>query len=339
MSSSLIQNSLKEQAILRETITKTCNNLSQDVIDNLHSIYLLINERKLKGYLNNIKHLDNLILDDQRDYESDDEMLNLELDCESYEDKLNLCIIQIKSRMKILISKKLLSNITTDQIYHSTLILPTFHGDSLQDEITLQCFLETFEELLSNYDVSDFSKYFLLVKQCHGRAKAIIHHLPFSSHIYNEAKQALCDSFTEINHEKLYLTKMLHELKLQKEGNPLLYHASFANMLESKDQQIIELNIINQYFMWEALPSSLQNSIIINSNNSFPTLETIKEQYTKTYPLNLNQRVKNKVEEKEIEINNAITMNYCLQDPKINPNLYTVIISNSISKIKKVTNI
>ena len=149
--------------------------------------------------------------------------------------------------------------------------LPCF-GNS-EGENLIQFFIN-FENILDKYQLGDFEKFIYLEKSLSGDALTLIKSLTGIKRSYNEAKNILNAAFARPIVQKFDFVEKLSKLKCDI-SDPYKF-ISNVKLLETGFSDLeIDIELIFQYFVWNALPVSYQTQIVNVTNNSYPTLKEI----------------------------------------------------------------
>lgn len=278
----------KELTKLRTLSTKLVNSLTEDCINGLRSAEAQVQANKIKSYLINFVPLNAKIMDDLIANGTDQELVDAEIKNESYNDKLNTCLIDLDARINALAAMQVAPPsmfigtahaINRSQLQLPKIPLPIFHADPSKDTYTCQNYFETIDQLLSSYGLGDQEKYSLLESHCRSRALTMIQSLSLRNRSYSTAKTILLKSFAEEVPQKFATIKKLSDLKLKSEGDPYIFYAEFTKLTETCIDQKIDRDTFIQYYIWNALPTSMQDTVIAISQSSYPKLKEIQNSF------------------------------------------------------------
>ncbi len=279
----------KERNTLRTRCTKLCQKLDTVYLASLDIDELNAKQTTVHKFLNRIVELDLLILDNLRNTEEHDDIIeNAEVICDDYEDKLNRCSSKIKNKINEINAEPTASvnqpigaahAVNRTKLNLPTLSLPKFHADASKDEHTCQTFINTFEQLLTCYNLNETELYCLLEQQCAGRAKAMINSLTLRNRSYTAAKNILLLSFAEEVPQQYATIKKIHDLRLKPDGDPYVYFAEFTKLIETAKEQKIDNDTFIQYDIWSSIPTVMQDILINVSQKSYPKLNEIRDNF------------------------------------------------------------
>lgn len=274
---------------LRTRSTRLVNKLTPGYMDGLNINELNTEQFQLQKFISELKVLDQILNDDLRTTQAtEDDLLEADDKCQDYENKLRTCLSAVSNKIKDISlptpsagaspigtvyahnrSKMMLPNLT----------LPKFYADTSKDDFTCQTFINTLEHLLANYNLNDTEKYGMLEQQTFGRAKAMIKSLTLANRSYATARAILLKSFAEEVPQKFATIKKFNALKLKSTGDPYLYYAEFAQLIEVAREQKIDCDTFMQYYIWEGVPTIMQDILINVSQSNYPKLGEIVDHF------------------------------------------------------------
>ncbi len=299
----------KELTVVRCKCTKLTNVLTSTVIDGLDFNESEVNLFKLEDCMKRINDLDRLYFDECMDSLSSNELIKIEVENDQYTDKLQLCISKVKSNIAYLNSLNTSTSGQQQGVAHSfmrtklqlpNITLPIFSADPEIDQFTCQSFINSLEHLTKAYHLNDIEMFSILEKQTEKRANAMINSLTLSNRSYDTAKTILLSSFAEVTPQKHAIIKQFTNLKLKPDSDPYIFYAQFLKLLVMNDEQKIDLNDWHQYFIWNALSPSFQDTLISISKKTFPDLNEIKSNFINASSRFLGQKSKKRRDEIEM---------------------------------------
>lgn len=280
-----VEKATKERVTVRGLSTRLANKLTIDHLDNLDVNELTVQLAQVNKYLDKLQALDPILLDQIDD--QDDYTVAYE-ECETYEHKLNKSQAMIRSAIKDKSSpvpatlsqpmgaahapnraKMMLPNLT----------LPKFHADISKDDHTCQTFIDTLEYMIKAYNLNDMEYYGMLEQQTEGRAKAMIKSLTLKNRSYATAKKILLKSFAEETPQKFAVIKKLNSLKMKPDGDPYIFFSEFTKVVEMAKEQSIDFSTYMQWCIWEAVPPTMQDTLISVTQKNWPNLDEIEENF------------------------------------------------------------
>jgi hypothetical protein len=276
---------ITERKTVRISCTRNVNKATDVYLDSIsiHELKNLLS--KLIGFNTKLEELDSFIMDQYLSSDKDEDEIQAEYDnCEQYSDKINICRSLVEQKIQSLTivnssnNQSVLGTIDPNQrvkLNLPSITLPKFSGKSNKDEHTCQTFIDTFEQLICNYNLNDTSKFSLLEQQCTDRALAMIKTIKLSNRSYLAAKALLLDSFAEVVPQKFATIKKLQNLKLKANEDPYMFYSQFKNLIDTARDQKIDSDVYLQYFVWNALPISLQDMLVNMSQSTYPEIDQL----------------------------------------------------------------
>ena len=228
-----------------------------------------------------IKLLDEKLLAKQRNTESAEMK-----DIEDHEDECDAFLRRVKVSMNLINIQCSSGNENPNnsgvlnRIKLPEITLPKFWADSTFDKMTCRAFFESFEHLISQYNLNELESYNLLDKQCEGRAKAMISSLNVVNQTYSKAKEILIRAFAEETPQKFTVIKQIINLNfVWGVDDPFLYYAEFKKLIDSVRDLNITLDEFLLYFIWSGLPSKFQDLIVSITNKAYPNLTELSDRF------------------------------------------------------------
>ena len=270
----------KERTTLRRKVT-TRYNLLKNSIDSLGIDDVKIDLTLFKDYLTRLKELDRVIMDKllSDSSVSQENIYDLDSKCEEYYRKIHFIINKLNFKANSNTNDNTQEN-KRSKIHLPKLQLPEFSADSTLDKFVCKRFFEVFEHLISQYNLNEIEKFNLLEQQCRGRAKVMISSINVVQQTYNQAKQILIDAFAEELPQKFVLVKELTDLKfVWGKDDPYIFYANFKKLIDSVNDNNVDLNTVILYFIWSALPVKFQDILVAITNKSYPDLDELRSKF------------------------------------------------------------
>ena len=129
----------------------------------------------------------------------------------------------------------------------------------------------------NNYE--DYPKFLLLKQQVSGRASYLINSLESSKQSYKEAKALLERALASPLNLKYEAIQRLVDLKLSYETDPYYFISEFHIIRESFTSLKIDMNMILQFFIWNAMNDTFCNQLINITLDNKPSLDYIETHF------------------------------------------------------------
>ena len=166
------------------------------------------------------------------------------------------------------------SSLRQGQLKLPQLPLPEYShapGESLENFIT------NFENVLQNYNLTTYEKYIYLERQLSGEPLLLIRSLYGTDQSYDEAKKLLVKAFASPVIQKFDVLQKLSNLNLNYNGSPYVFVSEMRSIVHSIKSLNVTIDDILQFFVWKAMPFTLQTQLINITNNNKPTVIEIEE--------------------------------------------------------------
>ena len=231
---------------------------------------------KLKSLLSDLKALNEQIQQckwgEMKDEDHDKYTKELET-CDSYEDKILESIAILEESLPT--SNANVCN-THTKLRQPVIPLPKFESKSGE---SIERFLRNFEAVVSENNYEDYPKFLLLKQQVSGRASYLINSLETSKQSYKEAKALLESALASPLNLKFEAIQRLVDLKLSYETDPYYFISEFRIIRESFTSLKIDMNMILQFFIWNAMNDTFRNQVINITLDNKPSLDDIETHF------------------------------------------------------------
>ena len=151
--------------------------------------------------------------------------------------------------------------------------LPKFSnapGESLLE------FFTNFEDIISKYVLTEYEKYVYLERQLSSDPLVLIQSLTGSRRCFDKAKELLTKAFARPIKQKFCCIGRLSNLKFD-EKHPYKFISDVKLITSGFEDLKIDVDVIQQYFVWSKLPQVYQDHLQHLSRSSYPTLEEIEK--------------------------------------------------------------
>lgn len=267
----------------RQSATKTLNKVNVSISTiNLEECKCYID--KLSTLKSNLSELDDKINSEKiSNGEWTQEAYNgqLELD-EEYSDRIGVAIVQLNERISSLSSFHAAiggsaSSHRVNNVQHKVTLpsieLPSFDGKPE----SFNKFINSFENLISKYNLSSFEKFSYLSKQLSGPAKRIIDSLSLNDLNYDSAKKLLTEAYSNKLDQQFSVINNLISLTLSPSACDAFSWIGDARLIDEQIRSLdITADIFAQYFLWNGLNEDFQRHLIAITQKSRPSLTEIR---------------------------------------------------------------
>ena len=161
-----------------------------------------------------------------------------------------------------------------NQVKLPVISLPVF--SNLKSE-SLERFFHGFEAIMEKQIISPYEKFMYLKGQLSKAPLALINSLDSTSQTYEAAKKLLCDAFASKLSQQYDAIKQLSELNLSAGDDVYEFISEMRNLISSFNILKIDINLVLQYFIWNAMNPEFQQQLINITNQEKPTLNNINE--------------------------------------------------------------
>ena len=254
----------RQRAGTRTIVTRTCKSVETSDRSNFEEITFLsskLNELKIT-LIDFDRGIHSLLLRD--DYEIQDEYEKDCESCEKYVDHIN----RMLSRLGIAINS-MGSNSNADAFNNSghgssklklpDVDLPKFDGKPEE----FARFRDSFEAIMSKFNLTQLEKFSYLIKQLSGPAKDIVDSVPRDNVCYDSAIKLLTDCFSSVVTQQFSVIERLLNLKLVSDAD---FHHWIGEVRILVDQiKRLEINedIFTQYFIWCSLSKNINSHLFL----------------------------------------------------------------------------
>ena len=269
---------LKQRSGKRSSVTKTVNKINADTDLNTTDVKFYIGKldtlsaslRSLDTEIEVLMFSQDLFSERVCSYEEYTEL------CEVYSDKIMRIRLELEEKLRDLPVNG------TVKVNHNNrgpaprlklpeIELPKFDG---QPE-SYERFINSFEEIISKFDLTTFEKYSYLLQRLSGPAKQIVESVPSGDLKYESAKKLLNDAFSSHVVQQYSVISKLVNLKLNSVKNAYKW-ISEARILADQVQRLeIGGDVFVQFFLWNGLSEKFKFQYINIINKAKPSLDEI----------------------------------------------------------------
>ncbi|XP_064089310.1 uncharacterized protein LOC135203510 [Macrobrachium nipponense] len=266
----------------RQSVTKTLKSIEKGPLDIIKCEFYLDKLRDLLTELNSLDEKINSFMLHSRLWSSVQYHREAEVD-EKYSDGIRLAIKRLTRELtrlsKSAVAAATPSPSTPQEVHHSyhkitlpSIELPYFDGNPA----AYHKFVNSFESLLSKYDLSSFEQFSYLSKQLTGPAKKLVDSLALKDLNYESAKKLLDEAFSDKLSQQYSVIKGLCKLSLDPNARDGYQWISEARVLEEQVRSLdIKGDLFVQYFLWESLCDGFKSQLVSITNKSKPSLKEI----------------------------------------------------------------
>ena len=196
---------------------------------------------------------------------------------EHYHDIINEFIIRLESELELPHSQSGRDSVSSNantrpaKLQLPFVELPTFDG---QPEMFEQ-FIESFEQSIANFKLSEFEKFSLLLKQVSGAARIIVDSVRPHEQTYSAAKSLLASAFSDETCQRFSVINKLINIRYNSVDDSFRWIGEARTVTAQIDRLKIDGNVFAQYFLWNSLPESVRAQFINITNSSKPDLDSI----------------------------------------------------------------
>lgn len=264
----------------RQSATKTLAKVKSSLPDlTLEECNCLISKLEtLKSSLNDLDYKINSLNISSGKWDQDEYAKQLIVD-EEYADDINAAIVQLHERVKYLTPIPATSGphgssprFPQHKVTLPNIELPSFDG---KPEL-FNKFINSFENLISKYNLSSFEKFSYLFKQLSGPAKKIVESLSLNNSNYESAKQLLSEAYSNKLDQQFAVIHNLLKLKLDPDTTDAFTWIGDSRLITEQIRSLdITSDIFAQYFLWNGLNDDFKQHLIAISQKSRPSLSEI----------------------------------------------------------------
>ena len=268
---------------VRSKCTRLCNGVNRGDFLQPSDIRNCIED--LKDIKSELKKLDSDVLRCMYKSKVQQDVLDAEHGaCEDYQNKITLAVRTLQSSLEAAAlppsptgnqaSFGQLSANPGNQIKLPQIPLPEYNhseGESFEN------FISNFESVINKYNVSNFEKYIYLERQVKGEALTLIKSLRGNDRSYDEAHKLLTKAFASPIVQKFEVMQKMANLNLKYNGNCYQFVSDMRVIIHSFNSLKISTDDVLQFFLWNAMPFSLQNQLMSITNNNKPSVAEIEE--------------------------------------------------------------
>ena len=296
----IMRGRIRSRGVKRGALTKFLLKLSTSSIDD--KTYLKFAIEKLKSFQESLLTLDSeiesfMLSGDQ--WNDSEHQKQTEL-VEEYQDKINMWLISLQN---VKTDYDDANNITQQNLDRSInnvnklklpqIELPQFDGEPEMFER----FITSFEHALSDSNLSQFSKYSLLLKQVSGPAKDIVESVQPGISDYDQAKVLLTSAFSNRAVQQFSVIDKLLKLRFVTATNPYKWVSDAKTLSDQVGRLGIDGEIFTQYFVWNSLPDHVKAQYISVTDCLKPKLGEILEKSFEVF---------NRIKETPLEISKPV---------------------------------
>ena len=217
--------------------------------------------------------------------------------CESYIDGLNKHLTALKLAIEKLSSNR--GNAASNNFSQAnvklklpTAKLPEFDGTpEAYDK-----FIESLDEILNKFNLTQFEKYNYLLQQVHGTARDIVQSVPRSTDSYDTAKKLLSDAFCNKYLQQTSVIRKLIELKLTR-NNRFTWISEVRTLVEQMHRLNIDNECFAHFFLWSNMDERFKKEYMIVTGDSQPELNLLLDNaftvFNRVEELSINHKVSN----------------------------------------------
>ena len=208
---------------------------------------------------------------------SEEDLENELESCENYDLRIRLCTIKLN---QCKIDRQIPRNDGTANVTNRSLLkcptapLPTYHSMPNED---LTRFFAQFEETIDRYNYPEYDKLLLLKQQLSGRALTLVNSLEADKQGYSHAKQLLEKALASPDIQKFNVIRQLTQLNMKDHSDPFEYISRMRVISESIKNLKIDIEFVQQYFVWNGMTETFKNHMIQITNKSKPNFMEIND--------------------------------------------------------------
>ena len=274
-----------QRKFYRSKATRLCNSLNLDYVNSL----TLQDRDKLKISLKEVKDkLDKLNDEASRvmwKCVNSEEVLEAEFaDRDAYDDKISEGIRAIENSARPADRSHFSSSehgemydrpvSVSNQLKLPQIPLPEFSNPKKE---SLETFLCSFESIVEKYNLNQFEKYVFLERQLKNEPLILIKSLGTNQKSYDAAKDLLISAFASPINLKFDIIERLVKLKLGYPGEPYRFISEMRIIEDTFRELKIDTDTVIQYFIWNSFNDQFRNVMISVTNETKPSLDTIRE--------------------------------------------------------------
>ena len=272
-----VKKSLNVRRGLRQSVTKTADNLSKKPITDTATaksmkekfIYLKTQLLEVDEYIRDVMLTENLWDETKYDAEHAHSMEYIDVIYLSIQ-KLDLMIDELNPSQPDdppLNPNNVSSN---PKMNLPKLELPKFDG---RPEYYLR-FITQFESVIDKFNLSSFEKYTYLQGQLSGPAKELLNAIPVNEMKYSLAKNLLDKAYQSGSVQMFAVLDRLVNLKMNEQES--FQWISDLNMLNNQVKDLkLDVDCFIQYFAWHSLTENFKQQFIQITNDCYPSLDLI----------------------------------------------------------------
>lgn len=270
---------VRQRGATRQSVTKTVNSLEGEPPTSPADVDFLVNKLndlkvKLVTFDQEINEF--MLADDKWD---DEEYMRENDICEQYNDKILASLSHLKSFQNN-VQAPLESSMNVGSYFtHSStpkLRLPNVEFpifDGKPDNF--ERFIESFENIINKFNLSEYEKYAYLLQQVSGPAKKIVQSVPVGNLNYADAKELLTLAFSDEITQQYSVIDRLSKLKLRSASDMYEWIGEARVLSQQMDRLKLTGSIFVQYFLWNGMSDNFKKQFISVSNTAKPTLTNI----------------------------------------------------------------
>ena len=263
---------IRRRGYVRASVTKLCNSLKEFVSEDKVDIGFYL--EKLFDHKKNLISLDDsihsIILDEAYKgefvYEADADK------CQEYLDSLSGQISKLNSA-HVDFNQGQSRETNFSKLNLPKVELPTFSGRPEE----YRRFFDSFEGIISKFNLSQFEKYSYLFQQLSGPAKDLVASVPHSGYCYDVAMQLLADAFSSKIIQQFSVIERLLKLKLTNDSDIHHWISEVRILVDQVKGLNIDGDIFLQYFVWSSLSGRYKEAFVSATNEARPDISDILE--------------------------------------------------------------
>ena len=280
--SKTLANLVKARGLLRTKVTKLFNKLFADEAD--------ISEVQRRAFVEKLDALRKQLFDSDKEIQlmhidSDLSQVDLQLltdESEEYEDRIcEMSALLSSDRTSIHIghAPPAVSTLDSRQGDKNRLKLPQVPMPEFSNAKgeNFQKFIQGFEAIVTQHNLSDYAQFVYLGKQLSGPPKILIDSLDVDKQKYTEAKALLKKAFDSTLSSKYELLYKLSDINLPMDADPYPFIGEMRTIIAGLRSLEISVDDICQFFVWKGLNEKFQSHLVNITNKSKPSIDEINE--------------------------------------------------------------
>jgi len=270
---------ISNRKVMRGICTKKCNNLELTA-ESLTKLEVQENLDMLKSYRKKLEQFNNQISNKIWTVVTDQAKLEHEVErCQLYDERLLRLIakLQMKSKEFDRLCEPPIRNSEAASTSHLRLPMVSLPSYGNKEGECLEQFFENFEDIVRKYNLPDYEMFLLLHQHLSGSPLTLMSSLRGSARSYMNAKSMLQHAFASTVQKRFNVVRLLTRLTWSNDRDPYEFVSAVTVAIQQFESAKIKGKHVLQFFIWEAMPMTLQREFINITNKTYPSIEEIAE--------------------------------------------------------------